>query len=153
MVEPWYNQFVVFRWEKNGLSTPLESSVVSVNSDYYTQVINYLLLFFNFVVLVVLVAWLADSTFLQELSTPVKMSLTIILICLELSLFDIFNEATLLIARVMVLNLGLLKMKVNNFKVIAFTAVGLIFGYFPFTLLIYTGLMTILVAYYGKDQS
>lgn len=76
-----------------------------------------------------------------------------ILICIELSLFGIGDKLTLLVARVMVLNLGLLKMKVSNFKVIAFVAVGLVLAYFPFTLLIYTGFITILMAYYGKDQS
>lgn len=132
---------------------PLESSVTTINSDYYAQVHGYLLLGFNFVLLVVLVAWLADSSFIRELSTSVKTTLVCILICIELSLFGVMSEGTLLIGRIMVLNLGLLKMKVNNFKVMAFMAVGAILGYFPFTLLIYTGLMTILVAYYGKDQS
>jgi|JI6StandDraft_1071083.scaffolds.fasta_scaffold59632_3 hypothetical protein len=132
---------------------PLESSVTTINSDYYAQVHSYLLLGFNFVLLVILVAWLADSSFIHELSTSVKLALVGILICIELSLFGIMSEGTLLIGRIMVLNLGLLKMKVNNFKVMAFMAGGAFLGYFPFTLLIYTGLMTILVAYYGKDQS
>ena len=43
--------------------------------------------------------------------------------------------------------------RLTFFKVMAFMAGGAFLGYFPFTLLIYTGLMTILVAYYGKDQS
>lgn len=53
----------------------------------------------------------------------------------------------------MVLNLGLLKLKVNNLKVIMYMLGGAVMSYLPFTFLIYIGLMTILVAYYGKDQS
>lgn len=51
------------------------------------------------------------------------------------------------------LNLGLFKLKVHNFKVLAFIAVGIVMTYFPFTLLLYTGVITIFVVYYGKDQS
>ena len=43
-------------------------------------------------------------------------------------------------------------MKVNNFKVLGYMLVGLFLAYFPITLVIYTGTMVILVAYYGKDE-
>ncbi len=79
--------------------------------------------------------------------------MTIVFSCIELSLLGVGASIFHYIARVFVLNMGLFKLKVNNFKVIGSITIGLLVTYFPFTLVIYTGLVTILVVYYGKDQS
>ena len=98
-------------------------------------------------------AWLADSTFLTELPTPIKLSLVCVLISSELYLFDIYPSVFRYVTRLFILNLGLMKLRVNNFKILAYMALGLIMLYFPLTLCVYVGIMTILVVYYGKDQS
>ena len=54
---------------------------------------------------------------------------------------------------ILILNLGLFKLKVNNLRVLSYIGIGLIMTYFPFTICIYTGVITILIAFYGKDQS
>ena len=111
-----------------------------------------LLYVFNFVLLVVAVAWIADQTFLSQLSKPIKISMAIIAICFELWMLGIARWWCHYFLRLLVLNLGLFKLKVNNLTVLSYIGVGLLFTYFPFTICIYTGAMTILVAYYGKDQ-
>jgi hypothetical protein len=149
-VEPWYRHFVVYKWKAAGGSS--EVSVKSVNPDFYQGVQTSLMYIFNFVLLVVLVAWLADSSFITELSPPLKLALTGVAICLELSLLGIWAWGFHFVARLLVFNLGLLKLRVNNFKVIAYLGAGLLMTYFPLTRCIYNGLITILVVYYGKDQ-
>lgn len=98
-------------------------------------------------------AWLADSSFFSDLRTPVKLSVAVVAICVELALLGVARNIAIYVARLFVLNLGLFKLKVNNLKVLTYLCVGAVMAYFPFTLLIYTGVMTILLAYYGKDQS
>ena len=124
-----------------------------MNPEYYNSVKVNLLYLFNFVLLVVLVAWLADSHFISSLSTPMKISLSIIVICFELWLLGIAKWWCHYILRLLILNLGLFKLKVNNWRVLSYIGIGLLMTYFPFTICIYTGIITILVAYYGKDQS
>jgi hypothetical protein len=60
VVEPQYNQFVVYKWWHSGSNQP---TVTSLNSAYYHEVNNYILYGFNFILLVVFVAWLGDSSF------------------------------------------------------------------------------------------
>lgn len=55
--------------------------MTSVNSAYYNEVNNYLLYGFNFILLVVFVAWLGDNSFFSDLRTPVKISVIVIAIC------------------------------------------------------------------------
>ena len=124
-----------------------------MNPEYYNSVKVNLLYLFNFVLLVVLVAWLADSHFISSLSTPMKISLSFIVICFELWLLGIAKWWCHYILRLLILNLGLFKLKVNNWRVLSYIGIGLLMTYFPFTICIYTGIITILVAYYGKDQS
>lgn len=75
------------------------------------------------------------------------------MLCAELSLMGIWRYGFHWLARLLFLNLGLIKLRVNNFKILAYMGIGLLMTYFPFTLCIYNGCMTILVAYYGRDQS
>jgi hypothetical protein len=49
----------------------------------------YFLYAFNFVLIAVLIAWIADNNFITALSTPVKLVLTLTALCMELYLFDI----------------------------------------------------------------
>lgn len=78
--------------------------------------------------------------------------MVIIAICFELWMLGIARWWCHYLLRLFVLNLGLFKLKVNNLYVLSYLGVGLLLTYFPFTICIYTGAMTILVAYYGKDQ-
>ena len=151
IVQPWYNQFVVYKWKEYSKEAPL--SVSSVNPQYYNNIKSTLLWIFNFVAILVLVSWIADSSFISNLSKPIKISLVIILVCFELWLLGIAKWWCHYLLRLFVLNLGLFKLRVHNFRVLGFIGLGLLMTYFPFTICIYTGLMTILVAYYGKDQS
>ncbi len=69
---------------------------------------------------------------------------------MELYLFDINKELSLYLLRILILNIGLLRVKVNNFKVIAYFGAGLILSYFDGTRLFYTGLMLVLLTYYRR---
>lgn len=150
LVESKYNQFVVYRWMEDAK----EGTVIqSINTEYYQQIKMYILYGFNFVLIVVLAFWLEDHSFINNLPTPVKFSLAMATICIELTLFGIFSNAFHFLARLFILNLGLCRFKVNNFKIIGIFFAGLVLTYFSFTTLLYTAIMIILIAYYGKDQS
>lgn len=130
-----------------------ETTATSVDPEYYQVINSYLLYAFNFVLLIVLVAWLADNSFITDLSTPIKISLSVVVVCTELALLGLKSEIFHHIARIFILNLGLFKLKVHNFTVIGFILLGLVLTYFPVTLLIYIGIIPIMLTYYGRGQS
>jgi hypothetical protein len=55
--------------------------------------------------------------------------------------------------RVFVLNIGLLRIQVNNFKVLAIIAIGLISTYFEIIFPLYVIAVLILMYYYGRAQA
>ena len=107
---------------------------------------------YNFILAIVLVAWIADSTFIRELPIPIKISLVCAVISTEMYLFDIVPGLGRYFARLFILNMGLMKLRVNNFKVLASMGLGLLMLYMPLTLCVYVGIMAILVVYYGVYQ-
>lgn len=141
---------MVFKWTTNVDS---ETTIQTINPDYFKSTDLDLLYILNFILLMLLVAWLADSKFIKELRTPMKLLLASLLVCLELLKLGLLTGLVHLLARVLVLNVGLIKMKVNNWRVLGMMLVGMVVGYFPIALLIYTGVMIILVVYYGRDAT
>ena len=122
-----------------------------MDPENYTAIRSYFTYGFNFVLLVILVAWIADHHFLSEQLKPVKLCLGLIVVCMELYLLDINREWSLYLLRILVLNIGLLRLRVNNFKVMVYFGLGLFLVYFEVTLLFYSGLMLVLFAYYRRS--
>ena len=70
---------MVYKWTE--ISKLNQVTVSSVNPEYYLGIKSSLFYIFNFVLLVVLVAYMADSKFITELPNPVKLSLACMLVC------------------------------------------------------------------------
>ncbi len=80
------NQFVLYKW---GDFDEQLTQVYFPNTENYKIIRFYFVYGVNFVLLVVLVAWIADSTFLAEQSLPSKICLAFILLLLEFWLLEI----------------------------------------------------------------
>ena len=107
----------------------------------------------NGVVVLVLIAWLIDSSFVNDLSFTLKMMLALIVVCFELSRWGAGQHIFFGLGKILVLNLGFVKLNVKNLKALMIMALGLVMCIFPLSMCIYTGIVTILLAYYGREQS
>jgi hypothetical protein len=77
IVQPWFSQFVIYKWGETG-----DIKVMYPNPENFRTINFYFLYGFNFLLLVILVAWIADTTFLKEQTTPVKLCLASIVVLL-----------------------------------------------------------------------
>ena len=112
----------------------------------------YFLYGFNFLLVIILVAWLADKTFLAEQTTSIKLCLASTVVLLQLYFLDVNKEICLYLCRLLVLNVGLLRLKIDNFQVLLSLLVGLIMTYFEVTLSVYVIAVLVLMFYYGRAQ-
>lgn len=101
---------------------------------------------------IILIAWLADKTFLAEQTTPIKLCLASIVVLLQLYFLDVNKEICLYLCRLLVLNVGLLRLKIDNSKVLLSLFVGLIMTFFEATLSVYVIAVLFLMFYYGRVQ-
>ena len=150
MVVPSYQQFVIYKWGdfKSG-----RTKVYAPNTENYKNISSYFTYGFNFILLLILVAYIADNSFLAEQSTPTKLCLGFIVALMELWLLDVYSPICLYLCRLFVLSIGLVRLRVNNFKVMAFFGLGLFLTYFQATVPLFIAVVLVLLLYYGKGQS
>lgn len=127
---------------------------VKYASPDYVNAIQHLFVFIlNLIIAVTIIAWIFDSTFINKLSKSVKYSLLGLLIVLEILTFNLGDtEITIFLARILLINVGLLRVNITKKVVFVFFICGIILCYFPISLIFYYFSGWLLITIQGYDK-